>query len=158
MAEIKYVKRKSRFNAVTHGVFAELLLREEFLDESESSYRCVLAVLHEAFKPADGFEHILIDKLAIQFLRLVRVYAADWQIAPKLFETVEEVLDGKYPKAETEWVQRGDDVLVIRHGPAPDLLVRYETSIERQIGRTLNQLEQWRRMRQVGSQSAEGTG
>jgi hypothetical protein len=158
MVEIKNERRKSRGNSVTHGIFAGLLLREGFLDESAGDYTRLLSAVRQAVKPTDSFEHLLVENLTIQYLRLTRVYAADWQTAPKLFEMVEEVFEGNYPKAETEWVERANHTLVIRHGPAPDLLIRYETSIERQIGRILDQLEQWRRMRQVDSQSSEGTG
>jgi hypothetical protein len=155
MAEIKIPKRGSRFNAVTHGIFSGILLKQEFLDESESAYSGLVSVLRRAIRPADGFELLLVEKLAISLLRLTRVYEADWKVAPKLFEMVEDVFEGDYPKAVTRWVVQVNRPHLVNHGPAPDLLMRYESSIERQIGRTLGQLGQWRRMRQVDSGSPE---
>jgi hypothetical protein len=37
-----------------------------------------------------------------------------------------------------------------RRDPTPELLLRYESSIERQISRTMDQLERWRMMRPNG--------
>lgn len=147
MPELKKGKQRSRRNAVTHGIFASILLKDGALGESEKDYSGLLSALRRALSPSDDFEDILIQSLSLLYLRLTRVYAADWQAALKLFEKVDEVLEEGSPTAETEWVDRENHVLVLKYGPSPDLLMRYESGIQRQIGRTLGMLQQWRQMR-----------
>jgi len=56
----------------------------------------------------------------------------------------------------TQWVSKEDEVVFARKYPTPEMVMRYETSLERQVGRALGLLEQWRRMRDGGAHSQEG--
>jgi hypothetical protein len=147
-------RQGSRYNATKHGIFAGILISGGTLGDSVGNYTALLSGLRAAIKPTDQFEGMLVETLAFLYLRLSRVYQADWDSAPKLFRTVGEALDGDYPKADTEYIDRNDEVLIVRNGPAPDLLIRYEAAIERQICRTLSRLEQWRAIRQGRLQPA----
>jgi hypothetical protein len=104
----------------------------------------------------DYFEDLKIEKIALLYVRLWRVYKADARIAPKMFERVAEALEEDRPEVTTQCVSKEDEVVLARKDPTPELVIRYETSLERQIGRALGLLEQWRRMRDGGSHSQEG--
>jgi hypothetical protein len=89
----------------------------------------------------------LIEKLAFAVLRLARVYKVDAEVAPLLFEAIRKSLTEDHSQIITELVNSKEEVAMIRKEPSPELLHRYETSLERQIERTLNQLERLQRMR-----------
>lgn len=80
-------------------------------------------------------------------LRLTRIYKADFEIAPQLFARVLETLKADHSSAESLWISREDEVVVVRKELTPDLILRYETNVDRQIGRTLDQIKQLRNMR-----------
>lgn len=152
------VRQRSRHNARKHGIFADILLSGDEMSGDRADYLQLLAGLREAIRPIDGFEDLQIQKLALLYVRLSRAYKADARIAPMTFARVQELLDQDQPEVTVEWVSKEEKVVVARKDPTPDLLIRYESALERQIGRTLTQIEQWRRMRQGGPQSADGKG
>ncbi len=147
-------KRGSNHNATKFGVFARILLSGEVMGEREKGhYVALLFGLAQKSSGKLGFdclEEVLVEKLAFLFLRLTRVYKADVKLAGKIFRKVEHGLKISGPTAETEYI--GEDkeyqVVLLPKGPSPDLLVRYEANIERQIARTLEQLERPRRVPQ----------
>jgi len=139
-------KRTSKLNAVTHGILADILLVGDHLGESSETYTRMLSALRRSIRPVDNFEELQIEKLAFLYIRLARVYKADWRLAPKLFEKLEKSIDADHPFVTEELFDFGE-VMGQRKDPTPELLVRYESNIERQISRTIDQLEQWRMMR-----------
>ena len=78
------------------------------------------------------------------FLRLRRVYKADFEIAPKLFARVENTLTSK-----NSFLDLGLDEKDTNRGPTMDTVVRYETTISREIGRTLTQIQQLQQMAEI---------
>ncbi|SRR6266581_2900767 len=157
MDDRKREKHGGRHNATKHGIFARILLRGVALGESEEAYRALLAGLRQAIKPVDQVEDVQVEKLAFLYLRLTRVYAADWNVAPILFDKVAKALDEEEPLTETTWVNKENEVVVIRKALGPDLALRYEANIERQIARTLGLLQQWRMMREGSSGPKTGS-
>jgi hypothetical protein len=79
------------------------------------------------------------------FMRLKRVYKADLEIAPKLFARVKDCLNTSISIGTVL------DEKIVRTSQDPSLesVVRYETSIERQIDRTLSLIQHLRRMREI---------
>ncbi len=144
--KVKDGKRGSRFNSTSHGIFATILLSGESFGEARERYLGLLSDLREGIRPAGPLEQVLVEKLAAQYFRLARLYEADARIAPKIFIKLSEVLEEGHPTSEALWIQKGE-VVVARKDPSADLLVRYESGLERQIDRTLNQLNQLRQMR-----------
>jgi hypothetical protein len=130
-------------NATKFGIFATILLRGEILGERTEDYLALLAGLRKSFQPANSFAEVLVDKLAFLYLRLSRVYKCDLQSAPRLFAKVNEAIEDGEPTIETEYVgaPKQYQVVVIPKGPSPEVLIKYEGNIERQIARTLVQLE-----------------
>lgn len=133
-------KTNSSMNAVRHGVFAKIVLNGRTFGREAELYDELLTVLKDAVKPTNGLEEILVQKLAFLFLRLSRVYKADRAIAPRIFTRVLRTLTGDRRETETIDVDKKNEIVLVSKEPSPDLVVRYEANIERQIARTLDQL------------------
>lgn len=136
-------KKGAQHNAMKHGIFAGIIMRGPGSAEPEEFQR-LLAGAREAIRPANGLEDALVEKLAALLLRLSRVYKADLKFAPKLLSRVTKNL-----KTESMGLDLALDDDVVNSGLTLDSVIRYETSIERQIGRTLSQIQQLRRMREI---------
>jgi hypothetical protein len=94
-----------------------------------------------------SIEDLLVEKLAVLFLRLFGVYKADLAVAPLMFTRLQAGLRGEESLVVTESIDRESEIAIVRKTPAPEVLMRYETNLERDIDRTLNQLERLQRMR-----------
>ena len=134
------VKPESRHNAISHGIFARILTSEP----EKEDYRRLLEGVEEAIRPANGLEQVLVEKLAMMLLRLKRVYKADLDTAPAMFERVKDDLDPGF-KLNLEGAPAARVVTA-------DTVMRYETSIERQIGRTVSLIQQLRQLRAINVQ------
>jgi hypothetical protein len=146
---LRKAQNGSRFNATKHGIFADILLTGEPWGESEGHYLRLLSALRGSIRPVDSLEEIQVEKLAFLYLRLTRLYKADVEVAPKLFKKVSQALDEDHSTVETKWVNKEDEVVVVTKDPAPDSFMHYENNLERQIGRTFDQLEALRRVRLI---------
>ena len=133
-------KTESKHNAITHGIFAGIVLSAPEADD----YKRLLEGAEEAIRPANGLERVLVEKLAMLLLRLKRVYKADLETAPAMFERVKGDLDQGF-KLNLEGSPAARIVTA-------DTVMRYETSIERQIGRTLSLIQQLRQLRAIDIQ------
>lgn len=137
-------KARTRFNALQTGIFANVLLTTDPPGKSHGAYRDLIAELQESICPRDCFEEMLVETLALQFLRLTRVYEADAAVAPILFRNVRE-------KMESDGFETGaantpkEEPFGAGKLPAADLLMRYEAGIWRHIDRIMERLERWRR-------------
>jgi hypothetical protein len=97
-------------------------------DESRAEFKSLLNGLRNDLEPEGTLEELLVGKLAAIFWRLRRLIIADREQTQKGPETF-------------RW---GDTGL----GANPlDLLLRYETNLERNFDRTLIQLERLQRIR-----------
>lgn len=137
------VKKGAQHNAITHGIFASIFLEDSGSVEAKEFHK-LLAAAREAIHPANGLVDALVQKLAVLFLRLRRVYKADFEIAPKLFARVEDTLTSK-----NSFLDLGLDEKDTNRGPTMDTVVRYETTISREIGRTLTQIQQLQQMVEI---------
>lgn len=140
-------KRRSSQNAHRHGILAGVLQRDGGLGDSQSDFSKVLAGLRKDFGPMSSIEDLLVEKLAVLFLRLFGVYKADLAVAPLMFTRLQAGLRGEESLVVTESIDRESEIAIVRKTPAPEVLMRYETNLERDIDRTLNQLERLQRMR-----------
>jgi hypothetical protein len=136
-------KKGPQHNAIKHGIFAGILLSGSGFPEVEV-FEQLLSGAREAVRPRNQLEEFLTQKIALLFLRLMRVYEADLEIAPRLFARVKETLDTKSAGFDLNF-----DDKVVNKGVTIDTILRYETGIERQIARTLSQIQQLRRMREI---------
>lgn len=116
-------KQKSKRNALKHGIFSKVVLLN---GEPRAEFDSLLSGLRTDLKPEGTLEELLVDKVAVLFWRLRRLIIAERD----------------QPKSKLE-IALKDDL-----GPPPlDLLLRYESNLERAIERALNQLERRQRIR-----------
>ena len=67
-------RRRSKYNAVLHGIFAQVVLTGR---ESEREYRGLLRALREDRRPEGALEELLVEKLAMYFWRQRRLIEAE---------------------------------------------------------------------------------
>jgi hypothetical protein len=135
-------KQKAKYNRLEHAIFARVVLKEE-----ERDYETFLASFREVIQPVGGLEQFLVQKLAFVCLRFGRMYKADANATPLLFDAIARGLTENHCSLITELANKKDEVSLIRKEPSPDLLLRYETGLERQFDRILAQLERLQHMR-----------
>jgi hypothetical protein len=141
-------KRRAKSNAIQHGIFADQVLTAEPFRESVPNYEKFLCSLCEAIQPSNALEQALVEMLAFEFLRLSRVYKADAQIAPRMFERVHAGLSEEKPHVLTERVEKEEEIVIVQRALDPELVIRYQTHVSREIDRILIRLERLQRMRQ----------
>ena len=148
-------KQQSKYNALRHGFFANLVLGAEPLRASLRDFERLRRSLSRAFRPQDAFEKILLEKIVIILLRQSRIYKADLEAAPLLFDVIKAALAEDHSPVVTEFVDKDHMVAVQRREPGPELLLRYENSLERQLERILTHFERWRRLHGVALRPRE---
>lgn len=134
-------KHKSKYNALRHGIFCGIVLRCEPFQESKAEYTKLLTAVRNHFKPKSPFAEILVEKLALDLLRLTRVYKADAAIAPLLFERIQSDLEERQPEVFSE-SREETEVLIVGEKTAPELLFRYEANVTRQIYKAVGLLRE----------------
>ncbi len=140
-------KQRSRYNAMGLGIFANLVLTGEPHGESAQDYRKLVSALRKAILPANALEDVLVEKLAFELLRAARICQADMRVAPLMFEKILEHLEKNDSPVIRASIFKGDEVAFLRKDPPPDLLLRYDISVDRKIGRLSEQLERLQRTR-----------
>jgi len=143
-------KRGPNQNATTHGVFAQIMLKGNSFGEDREDFLRLASMFRDSIRPVDGFEETLVEKLAVLFFRLARLYKADLKVAPKMFERVSVLLRADEASTSANWIDGISGIgqpTVTKRDPSSDSITRYEANLEREIGRTLNQIELLRRMR-----------
>lgn len=128
-----------RFNARKHGILSNLIS-----DYEESIYKHYLDQLFDELQPATSLEEILVERIAIYYLRLFRVGKAEKEyILTRLNPTFEEKICD---------LSAGDEGYkpVLKHENIERLFAiyfRYETGIENRLYKTMHELERLQRMR-----------
>jgi hypothetical protein len=113
-------KQKSKFNASKHGIFSQVTLLK---GEPRGEFGSLLSGFRSHYEPEGTLEGLLVDKLASIVWRHRRLIIAM----------------GK----QEETISLGFDKIV----GTLDLLLRYESSLERAFDRALSQLERVQRIR-----------
>jgi hypothetical protein len=134
-------KRRTKFNAIQHGVFADLVLTAEPFRESVPAYKKLLNALCTAIRPSNALDQALVEVLAFEFLRLSRIYKADAQIAPRMFEQIHAALVQDNPDEFTECLDEGTEIAFVQKMLDPELLLRYETTVTKHIHRILDRFD-----------------
>jgi hypothetical protein len=124
-------KKASSQNAVRHGLIARAVVLKA---ESTQRFEELLASFVEEFQPRTANEHALVETLAVARWRLMR----NWMLITALLET---------ETANQDPQTGGDPVLAAMafrkladSSQALHLLQRYETALDRQYSRALNNL------------------
>jgi hypothetical protein len=134
-------KRRSKRNAIRHGIFASLVLTAEPFQESIQDFDRLLKDLRKALEPTNALEHTLVEILAFELLRLSRLYKADARIAPIMFEKVHTALIKSGPHVFTECVDKEREHVFVQQPLDPELLIRYGSSVTKHIHRLLERFD-----------------
>ena len=134
-------KRRSRHNAIRHGIFADLVLTAEPFRESTQDYERLLEGLTKGLAPDNALDQTLVEALAFEFLRLSRIYKADAQIAPRMFEGVHRALVEDNSHVFTECVDKEREIAFVQKPLDPELLIRYGSHVTKHIHRILDRFD-----------------
>jgi hypothetical protein len=138
-----------KLNAVKHGIFVEMLFQGGKFEAVAQQFNDLVKELCQAIRPTNALEDILVDQLAMTLMRLARLYAADSEVAPGFFARLKESTDDASTSIVTVAIEKADEVAFFHRGPSLDSLVRYEASLDRKVGKLLNQIEQAHRIGSV---------
>ena len=121
-------KQKSKFNASKHGIFSQVTLLK---GEPRAEFDSLLSGLRTHYEPEGTLEGLLVDKLASIVWRHRRLIIVMGKREGTNSLGVDNIFDA--------WTQ---------NQPKPlDLLLRYESSLERAFDRALGQLERLQKIR-----------
>lgn len=128
-----------RFNARKHGILSNLIS-----DYEENIYADYFDKLFDELQPATSLEEILVERIAIYYLRLFRVGKAEKEyILARLNPTFEEKIcdisvgnEGYKPVLRHEHIER----LFATYS-------RYEGGLENRLYKAMHELERLQRMR-----------
>jgi hypothetical protein len=122
-------KSLSRRNALKHGILtAALLIKRGESGEDRAEFEELLKDLQENLQPVGTLEEMLVEDIAVARWRRLR--ALRWEAAEAI--TDDRVLEEGSTLMFTNYLDR---------------VLRYETSIQRQYGYAINQLERLQRAR-----------
>jgi len=65
---------KCRLNALRHGILGRLVT-----DYDKAAYNCILKEFEEELKPEAMLERIMVERMAVHYLRLFRVAKAEFE-------------------------------------------------------------------------------
>jgi hypothetical protein len=117
-------KKRSSMNSTKHGIFAQVALSKT----EARKFNSLLRDLRAHFNPAGKLENLLVEKIGVIIWRYRRLLSADRQ--------------------SVESWNRGASLADLVVPPPPtDLLLRYETMLERAFDRALSQLERLQQKR-----------
>ena len=136
-------KTSMRFNARQHGILATLLTEYE-----EKELEGYLQQVYDFYEPKTYMEYVLVERIAVSYLRLHRVSKAEAEfmrlkLEPRivrpmiaLMELDEVVREGYKPTMQPEDVEH-----------LGRTYLRYEIAIENRLYKAMHELERLQRMR-----------
>jgi hypothetical protein len=135
-------KQRSRGNAVKHGILADALLRSDV--EDEAAFDELLAGLRRDFAPVGILEESLVEKIAICHLRAARALRCEGGLIKHRQLLAQSTVSLARVQVETEYRY---EHIMLPEASSLDKILRYETSIHRQLVYAINQLERMQRAR-----------
>lgn len=146
-------KRWARRNALKHGILAqEVLITQGQGAEDPAEFDELLGGLRRDLAPVGMLEEMQVEKIAVCWWRQKRALKCEAglvrrsfvpDLKPKMFEDLLSKLDPQ-PNPEREAIR---DHLSLPLGDDLDRILRYETTIQRQLAYAMNQLERLQRAR-----------
>lgn len=147
-------KATTRYNAATHG-----MLRDTLTEYEKDAELGVLTELRVEFSPQNALESILLERIAVHYVKLNRITKAER-------EFVQSVLDPRVVVTKAKEGFSGFDELiwseevVERAGYTPKvgaeaverlygIYARYETNVENRLIRAMRELRELRRGRTI---------
>ena len=142
-------KDRSRNNAIKHGIFSRDMLQPWGLGKEDTKeFGDLWTMLLEDRKPIGVLEEILVERIAVCFWRLKRALQYEGGTMKLRYRDAQLGLKSKGAldsemESLTPWLLH----LRLPQGKEMDLLLRYETTIRRELTSTLNELERLQRAR-----------
>ena len=146
-------KKNSRRNALKHGVLASaLLITQGEGAEDAAEFGEFLRDLQEDLQPVGAVEEMFVERIAVCCWRQKRALRCEAGLVRRTFApnpptpAIEKLgaMCGWAPNPERESIT---DHLRLPLGKSLDQILRYETTIHRQLAYALNQLERLQRAR-----------
>lgn len=125
-----------RFNARKHGILASLVA-----DYEDDFYQKYIDELFDEFEPNTLIEHILVERIALHYLKLYRLVKAECEFMKSCLSTTNDFND--FDKI----VQGKSFIPIINHVDIQhlaDIYGRYETAIENKLYRAIRELKSYR--------------
>ncbi len=139
-------KAKSSRNAVKHGLLAGRIVLADNAEEDPQQFDLLLDGLRDDYQPQSTIETMLVERLAASFWRLRRAYRFEVETITQA-NRPNPLADALDELSSLPPVKRGERILPSPH--SLDRLIRYETMIDRELLRTLRQLELRQRLRKM---------
>ncbi len=141
-------KNVSRWNAIKHGILASrLVIQEGEGKENLEDFGHLLQELQEDWEPIGILEEMLVERIAVLWWRLRRVIECEsgeirrgYAYSPDTYELANHPF-------EDEDLGGIRAHLAIPRREVMDRILRYETTINRQLFQAMNQLERLQRQR-----------
>lgn len=154
---------KTRFNALKHGLLAKaLIITEGESKENKEEFNFILLSLREELKPEGIIQEMLVERMAVCYWRLQRVVRAERGELRQVRDTITSDASRLDPLSELLESFKGERLVEIENRQTPqerfasqvsllkdirsippysnsEILLRYETSIERQFYRALRE-------------------
>ncbi len=131
-----------RFNARKHGILAELIT-----DYEKDIYKQYLDQLFEELQPKTCIEEMLVERIALCYLRLYRTGRAECEYVQSWLNPH---IEGDIVGISFTEVKRKGYIPILSHKTVDDLsrtYLRYETGIENRLYKAMHELERLQRMR-----------
>lgn len=140
----------SKFNALKHGI-----LLQSVSDYEKGFYSNILEDFNKQFKPANAIEQILLERIALYYLKLFRVQKAETefmkaQLNPRKTKVVDGIdCDPEGLLGKTVVLNEGYIPLIKDDSIRKliDIYARYETTVENRFFRAIHELERVQRLR-----------
>jgi hypothetical protein len=126
-------KAVSKYNAIKHGLLTKEVLVE---GEEKEDLAELKETITEALDPIGPMENLLVDRIIANVWRLRRAL----QIETKTMEWYQNDFD-MFPIGQSEEQQARKSIKNMLSNESIETILRYETTIERSIFRTLHELE-----------------
>lgn len=138
-------KAKSKYNSLKHGIFQELVSEYE-----KGFYENLLDRLQDEFQPQGVLEKMLVDRIAVCYLRLFRSAKAEKEfirstLDPRVVETkpLFPEMDQQVVKREGYVPEMGDRAV----NSLSNTYLRYEITIENRLYKALHELQRVQALR-----------
>jgi hypothetical protein len=146
-------KSRSRFNALKHGILASaLLITKGEGAEDPAEFDELLDGLRRDLAPVGALEEMLVEKLAVCWWRQKRALRCEAGLVRRAFlpdpaRERSEILSRSLGYGSNPELATIKDHLSLPLDGDLDLILRYETTIQRQLVYAINQLERLQRAR-----------
>lgn len=138
-------KERSKYNAITHGI-----LRLSITEYERDMRQFCLEELLEEYQPVGFVETMLVERMALCYLRFFRVARVEKEKMEAILRPhIEKTLGEQISDIDKEVVQKGyvPQVKVEAIEILNQTTLRYETAIENKFYKVLHELERLQRMR-----------